>query len=69
MTKDAVHSTLHAHPFKPFSLRLEDGTLIPVPHPDFMVLSQGGRTAIVNTEEEKFSIVDLGEVTMMELGS
>ena len=69
MTKDAVHSTLHAQPFKPFSLRLTDGTLIPVPHPDFMVLSQGGRTAIVNTEGEKFSIVDLGLVTTIELGS
>jgi hypothetical protein len=69
MTKDAVHSTLHAQPFESFSLRLEDGTLVPVPHLDFMVLSQGGRTAIVNTEGEKFSIVDLGLVTTIELGS
>ena len=69
MTKDAVHSTLHAQPFKPFSLRLTDGTLVPVPHPDFMVLSQGGRTAIVSTEGEKFSIVDLGLVITLELGS
>jgi hypothetical protein len=69
MTKDAIQSTLHAQPFKPFLLRLTDGTLVPVPHPDFMVVSQGGRTAIVNTEGEKFSIVDLGLVTTIELGS
>lgn len=69
MTKDAIHSTLHAQPFKPFLLRLTDGTLVPVPHPDFMVVSQGGRTAIINTEGEKFSIVDLGLVTTIELGS
>lgn len=69
MTKDAVESTLHAQPFKPFSLRLTDGTLIPVPHPGFMVSSQGGRTAIINTEGEKFSIVDLGLVITLELGS
>src|SRR5207248_1468895 len=69
VTKDAVQSTLHAQPFKPFLLRLTDGTLIPVPHPEFMVLSQGGRTAIVNTEGEKFSIIDLGLVTTIELGS
>jgi hypothetical protein len=69
MTKDAIQSTLHAQPFKPFWLRLTDGTLVPVPHPDFMVVSQGGRTAIINTEGEKFSIVDLGLVTTIELGS
>jgi hypothetical protein len=44
---------LNTHPFKPFALRLADGALIPVPHPDFVFLSQGGRTAIVNTEGEK----------------
>ena len=69
MTKDAIQSTLKAQPFKPFLLRLTDGTLVPVPHPDFMVVSQGGRTAIINTEGEKFSIVDLGLVTTIELGS
>ena len=68
MTKDAIHGTLRAQPFKPFSLRLTDGTLVPVPHPDFMVLSQVGRTAIVRTEGEKFSIVGLGLVTTLELG-
>jgi hypothetical protein len=68
MTKDAIQSTLHAQPFKRFSLRLTDGTLVPVPHPDFMVVSQGGRTAIITTEGEKFSIVDLGLVTTIELG-
>lgn len=69
VTKDAIQSTLNAQPFKPFSLRLTDGTLVPVPHADFMVVSQGGRTAIISTEGEKFSIVDLGLVTTIELGS
>lgn len=67
MTKEALQNTLHAQPFKPFSLRLTDGTLVPVPHPDFMVVSQGGRTAVVMTEGENFSIVDLGLVTTIEL--
>jgi len=66
MTKYAVHSTLHAEPFKPFSLRLTDGSLVRVPHPEFIVLSQGRRTAVVNTQGEKFSIVDLALVTAIE---
>jgi hypothetical protein len=69
VTKEAVHSTLHSQPFKPFRLRLTDGSLVRVPHPEFIVVSQGGRTAIVNTEGEKFSIVDLALVTAIELDS
>ena len=69
MTKDAIQNILRAQPFKPFSLRLTDGTLVPVPHPDFILVSQGGRTAIIHTEGEKFSILDLGLVTAIELGS
>jgi len=68
VTKDAIHSRLQAQPFRPFCLRLTDGSLVPVPHPDFVMLTQGGRTAIINTEGEKVSIVDIGLVTTIELG-
>ncbi len=66
MTKDVIDSSLHAQPFKPFSLRLPDGSLVPVPHPEFMVLSRTGRTAAINTDGDKYSIVDLGLVTAVE---
>jgi hypothetical protein len=69
MTKEAVNNTLHAQPFKPFALRLTDGSLIPVPHPDFIAVTQGGRTAIVLAEGENFKIVDLALVTALELNS
>ena len=69
MTKDAIYEQLLAEPFKPFSLRLTDGSLISVPHQEFMAISHGGRTAVVFTEAEKFSIVDLGLVTAIESGS
>jgi len=62
-------SSEHAQPFKSFALRLTDGSLVSVPRPDFMVVSQAGRTAVVNTEGERFSIVDLGLVTAIELNS
>lgn len=68
MTKDAINTALNAAPFKPFSLRLTDGKLIPVPHPEFILITQGGRTAFVNTDGEKVSMVDLGLVTALEFG-
>jgi hypothetical protein len=66
MTKEAILKTVHANPFRPFSLRLTDGVLLPVPHPDFIAISQGGRTAAVFQEGEDFSIVDLALVTAIE---
>jgi hypothetical protein len=33
MIKKVIDSSLHAQPVKPFSLRLPDGSLVPVPHP------------------------------------
>ena len=66
MTKEAINERVHAHPFKPFSLRLTDGTLLFVPHPDFIWLSQGGRTAVVSTGGENFKIVDMALVIAIE---
>ena len=69
MTREAVYDALHERPFKKFTLRLTDGSLIPVPHPEFVLLSQGGRTAVVSTEGEHFRILDLALVTAIEVGS
>jgi hypothetical protein len=66
MTKEAILKTVHANPFRPFSLRLTDGLLLRVPHPDFITVTQGGRTAIVLGEGEDFSIIDLALVTAIE---
>ena len=68
MTKEPAYSSLRAEPFKPFSLRRSDGSVIPVPQREFMALSHGGRTAVVFTEGEKLSVVDVGLVTAIESG-
>ena len=66
MTKEAIVNAAHAQPFKPFYLKLTDGKLLHVPHPDFIHFTQGGRTAIVNGQGEHFSIVDVALVTTLE---
>lgn len=66
MTRDAVNTSLKAEPFKPFSFRLADGALVRVPHPEFVLLSEGGRTAVVHTGGETFKILDLSLVTAIE---
>ena len=53
---------------RPFSLRLTDGTLVAVPHPEFIWITQDGKTAIVNTEGSRINILDVGLVTALETG-
>jgi hypothetical protein len=69
MTKEAIHQQLHASPFHPFALRLTDGERVPVPHPDFVALSQGGRTVAVMAGGEEFKVLDLALVTALEMDS
>ncbi|MCX8091327.1 MAG: hypothetical protein N3I86_10440 [Verrucomicrobiae bacterium] len=54
---------------RPFSLRLADGTLIPVPHPEFIFLTQDGKTAVVNTRGSEIKILDVELVTALETGA
>lgn len=53
---------------RPFSLRLTEGTLVPVPHPEFIWITQDGKTAIVNTEGSRINILDASLVTALETG-
>ena len=54
---------------RPFSLRLTDGALVPVPHPEFIWITQDGQTAIVNTEGSRIKIIDVELVTALEQGN
>ena len=70
MTINSFLDVLRAAPFQPFTIRLADGRSVEVPHPDFVTVTGGGRTAIVSSQVEKrYSIVDLLLVTQLEVGA
>ena len=53
---------------RPFSIRLTDGSLVPVPHPEFIWITRDGKTAIVNTQGSRIKIIDVDLVTALETG-
>lgn len=63
MIAEPIRKLLHAVPFAPFSVQLANGRSLRIPHADFALLTQGGRTMIVHTEGEDFDIVDVLLVT------
>jgi hypothetical protein len=63
MTVQQLKAAHHANPFRPFTIRLADGSSVLVPHRDFLSHSPSGRTVIVCHEDETFSILDLLLIT------
>jgi hypothetical protein len=66
MTSERLTEMLSARPFRPFGLRLADGEVIPVPHPDFIARSPAGRTVVVFGKNDSMKIIDLFLVTSLE---
>ena len=67
MTADALRGKLDSEPFEPFQMRMPDGRVLRVPHPEFVSLAPSGRIAIVwRGEGERYSTVDLPLVSDLE---
>ena len=68
MTINEFRNALAAAPFRPFLLHLADGQTIPVVHPDFVLVTGQGRTAIISRpEDDWFAIVDLLFISHLEV--
>lgn len=67
MTTEQLRLLHHAKPFIPFVIHLADGTSVPVRHPELLLISQGGRTVIVNLEGEQMAIVDVLLITKLSM--
>jgi hypothetical protein len=67
MTVEQLRRAHHSTPFRPYTVRMADGRLFPIPHPDFLSLSPTGRTAVIFHDDDSASIVDLLLMTELEL--
>lgn len=57
MNINAIRKALHQIPFQPFKFRLADGREFPVPHPDFVAVSE--RTVIViDPVDDGFTVLE-----------
>lgn len=59
MTTEQLKATIRQQPFRPFTIRMVDGRSFAVTHPDFVIVSPTGRTAIVFEPDDSYSVVDL----------
>jgi hypothetical protein len=69
MTIEQMRNVHQARPFKPFIIHLADGRQIPVPHNEFLAMSQSGRTCVVNLPYDRLEIIDLLLITSLEVAA
>ena len=58
MLPDRIRELIHTVPFQPFVVELGSGNCVPVKHPDYVLLSPGGRTLIVHNDEQRMEMID-----------
>jgi hypothetical protein len=56
MDLQGLREALRREPFEPFAIRLADGRVLPVPHPEFVAV--GPRRAIVIAQDNSWSVVE-----------
>jgi hypothetical protein len=69
MTTKELKSVNDARPFKPYTLELADGSRVEVPHPEFVLITPGGRTIVVATSDDSLKIIDLLLVSAISVGN
>lgn len=69
MTLTEVKRAYAAKPFRPFTLKLADGSRLRVRSPEFLAFFPGGRTIVVVKDEGEYEIVDLLLVTSLDFSA
>ncbi len=61
MTLTDIQSALRHSPFVPFDILTENGRVVRVPHPDFLLLEADQTTALI-AEGDRFVVVDVRQI-------
>lgn len=67
MSDDRVKEFVRAQPFRPFDIRVSDGRVYTVDHPDFLSRSRDGSFITYTTDDNRVIIIDLAHVTSLEV--
>lgn len=59
MEPEILRRFIRAVPFEPFFVRTISGKTIAVPHPEFIMLTPGGRRAFIATGPDKVEHLDV----------
>ena len=69
MTTEQFRTAWKAQPFRPFVLKTGSGATYTGNHPERVLASPSGRTVVVTTGDDAFTVLDLLLVEAIEIGT
>ena len=70
MTIEQLRQVMESRPFRPFTMRLADGSRVRVPHPEFLWFPpKHSRTVAVAVSDEALVLIDLLLVAAIDIGN
>jgi hypothetical protein len=69
MTIDKIIEFWKRQPFSPFDIRVSDGRVYTVDHPDFLMRSRDNKTITFTTEDNREVVIDMAHVTSLEVAN
>jgi hypothetical protein len=62
-----IEDALHKSPFTPFDLHMDNGRVVHVKHPDFLLFNESKKTAVV-VDGDRFHIIDVEHISSISFG-
>ena len=66
MTMDKISAFWKRQPFVAFNIRVIDGRVYKIDHPDFLVRSRDGKTLRFVMEDDRVVAIDVSQITRLE---
>lgn len=67
MTTEKLREVHLARPFRPFTIRMGDGSSYRVQHPEWLAYAKGSRTAVLCEPDESMHVLDLLLLTAIDV--
>ena len=66
MTMEKISAFWKRQPFIPFNIRVMDGKVFKIDHPDFLVRSRDGKTLRFVMLDDRVVAIDVSQITRLE---
>lgn len=69
MLYERIREYHQRRPFKPFDIRLSDGRVYTVDHPEFLMQSRTRQFVVYTTEDDREVVLDSRHITSLEVAN
>ena len=69
MHKERITEFIRRQPFQPFDIKMSDGRVYNVDHPEFISVSRSGNVVVYQTMDDRTLFLDMHHITTLEVAN